>query len=368
MTILTINLSLSIFLVILLPLLNRRMFLKNLGGRRLALCCIAIMIRALIPLEFSFSKTIRVSKGLPFIRDLLKYPFTIGIFSVKVTWLLLFLWIFVALILISRKLLLYFRLQNTIRQLPECREEMIAEIMRNLHDKYPSAKHIKVVRTNFHISPLAAGIKNPTILLPACQFSKTEYQMILEHEFLHCIRHDVFVKFAADILCSVYWWNFLFYLLKRRIFELIELGNDRQLTASFSTEEKTAYMQCLFNTAKNICNDPIPFTLSFNTHEGKALDRRIHLIGEFQPIRSVKEMIILASLLSLLWGSTSFTLEPYAMPKITPCINFNKDNSYIVQCGDIYEIYYQNELYFTLESIEYLNPDIPVYQKRRELK
>ncbi len=363
MTILTINLSLSILLMILLPLLKKRIFLRNLRGRLLALCCIAIMIRALIPLEFSFSQTIRVSRVLPFIRDMLKYPLAIGNFSVKISWFLFFLWIFTALILISKKLLLYFRLQRMIRRLPDCREEAIANIMWELYKKYPSARHIKIVRADLNISPLAAGIKNPVVLLPTYPFSDTEYRMILEHELLHCIRHDIPVKFATDILCSVYWWNPLFYLLRLRIFELIELGNDRQLTASFSPEEKAAYMQCLLSTAKNISNDSIPFTLSFNTHEGKALNRRICLIKEFRPIKPAKERIALIALLVLLWGFTSFTLEPYALPEAVSGIVFNKDNSYIIQCGDVYEIYYLGELYFTLESIEYLNPDIPISQK-----
>ncbi len=363
MTILTINLSLSILLMILLPLLKKRIFLRNLRGRLLALCCIAIMIRALIPLEFSFSQTIRVSRVLPPIRDMLKYPLAIGNFSVKISWFLFFLWILTALILILKKLLLYIRMQRTIRRLPDCEEEAITNIMWELYKKYPSAKHIKIVRTDLNISPLAAGIKNPVILLPTYQFSDTEYRMILEHELLHCIRHDVPVKFAADILCSVYWWNPLFYLLRRRIFELIELGNDSQLTASFSLEEKAAYMQCLLSTAKNISNGPIPFTLSFNTHEGKALDRRICLIKEFRPIKPAKERIALIALLVLLWGFTSFTLEPYALPEAVSGIVFNKDNSYIIQCGDVYEIYYLGKLYFTLESIEYLNPDIPISQK-----
>lgn len=80
-------------------------------------------------------------------------------------------------------------------------------------------------------------------------------------------------------------------------------------------------------------------------------------------VRTTLHISPLAGLLAPLWGSTSFTLKPYAMPEITLCISFNKDNSYIIQCGDVYEVYYQNELYFTLESMEYLNPDIPVYQK-----
>lgn len=67
----------------------------------------------------------------------------------------------------------------------------------------------------------------------------------------------------------------------------------------------------------------------------------------------------------LLWLSTSFTFEPYKLPE-GPYILFDKYNSYIIQNGDLYDIYYQGELYLTVDSLEYYDPDIPVYQSEGE--
>lgn len=363
MSIITINMSLSVFLIFLLPLLNQEFFLKNLNGRLLAICCIAVMIRALIPVEFPFSATILVTGILPSIRDAMKYPVTIGNFSVKISALLLFLWIAAAIILIAKKFFLYFRLTKSIRRLPECQDSVVLEVLQSLYKKYPSARNIKVVKANLKISPLAAGLKSPVILLPEYQFDRSQYRMILEHELLHCTRHDTLIKFIADILCSVYWWNPFFYLLRSRIFELIELGNDRQMTQFFSFDEKAAYMQCLVDTVKKIHTCPVPFTLSFNTCRGKDLQRRLRLIADFRTSRRITELFVLGANLLLLWGVTCFTMEPYALPEKENCIRFDKDNCYFVQNGDIYEIYYQNEFYFSIDSIEYFNSDIPVYQK-----
>ena len=77
--------------------------LKNLGGRCLTTCCIVIMIRALIPVEFPFSRTIPNSHIIPAVRHTMIYPVTVGIFSVKVYEILLFLWTGGAVLLILWK-------------------------------------------------------------------------------------------------------------------------------------------------------------------------------------------------------------------------------------------------------------------------
>ena len=152
MTIISINLSLSVFLMILLPLLNWNFCLKNLGGRCLTTCCIVIMIRALIPVEFPFSRTIPNSRIIPVVRHIMIYPVNAGIFSIKVYEILLFLWAGGAVLLILWKLWLHFKLQKVIRKLPECRDEDILEIWQSLLEKYPSARSVKIVMTDQNIS------------------------------------------------------------------------------------------------------------------------------------------------------------------------------------------------------------------------
>lgn len=363
MTIITIILSLTVFLMILLPLLNWNFILKNLSGRLLAVCCIAVMVRALVPVEFPFSKTILVPRVLPAIRDFMKEPIILGTFSVKLYELLLFIWIAAAFVLIARKFMLYFQLRKVIRDLPECGDAIVQETMQALYKKYPSAKLVRVVKTNLTVSPLITGFRDPVILLPGYSFEQTEYRMVLEHELLHCIRHDTIIKFAADILCSVYWWNIPFYILKSKIFELLEMGNDRQMTRAFSDGEKAAYMQCLVSTLKKIGKKSVPFTLSFNSSKKRALRRRIHLISHYQTARPLTKYFTLIGTFLLLWLITSFTLEPYAMPEGENYIRMDEYNSYFIQDGDLYELYYENAFLYTIDSLEYYDPNIPVYQK-----
>lgn len=361
MTVFTINLSLSVLLTVLLPLLNCRFCLRNLGGRCLAACCIAVMLRALFPIEFPFSRTIPVDRFIPSVRDLMMYPVTGGGLKVMVWQILLFLWLAVAVFLVGKKILLFCRIQKTVRRLPDCEDETILEVWKAIQEKYPSGKHVRVVRTGLNTSPLITGLRHPVILLPEHEFRSSEYRMILEHEMLHCIRHDVIIKMAADILCAFYWWNPLFYLLRSRIFELIEIGNDRQLTRGFSADEKADYMQCLTNTARKICRRSVPFALSFGRADQKALRRRLDVIGYGKISGKQREAAVLGALLFVLWCSTSFTLEPYVAPE-EPYIRMDQSNCYVIQNGKLYDIYYQDTYVYSTDSIEYFNSNIPVYQ------
>ena len=362
MTVITINLSLSVLLIVLLPHLNCRFCLRNLGGRCLAACCIAVMVRALLPVEFPFSRTIPASRIIPSIRDMMLYSVAGGDSGVTVSHLLLFVWLTVALFLIGKKFWFYYQIQKTVRRLPDCNDDVILEIWQSIKEKYPSGKRVRVVRTELNTSPLITGLHRPVILLPEHEFSRSEYRMILEHEMLHCIRRDVIVKMAADILCVVYWWNPLFYVLRSRIFELIEIENDRQLTRSFSVDEKAVYMQCLTDTARKICSRPVPFALSFGKADQKALRRRIDVIGYGRTSGKAKEFAVMVMLFLVLWCSTSFTLEPFVMPEGT-YVTIDETNCYIVQNGNSYEVYYQNKLSYTIDSIEYFDESIPVYTK-----
>lgn len=364
MTIITITLSLTVFLMIFLPLLNREFILKNLSGRLLAVCCIAVMIRALVPVEFPFSRTIPVSRILPSIRDFMRHSVTAGDFSVMIFEIILFLWIAVAVILIVLKILHYLQFYKTIRKLPGFEDKMILDILKSLQEKYPSAKDIKVSRIKLNISPLVVGFRCPVILFPEHQFTQREYEIIMEHEILHCIRHDILIKVATDILCSIYWWNPLFYALRQKIFELIELGNDRQLTAPFSTDERAEYMKCLVDTFKKVSSSSIPFTLTFGNKKEKIMRRRIHLIADFRESSRIRNGFTVTILLLLLWISTSFTMEPYEEPpEEGNYFRMDKDNSYFIQDGDSYEVYYNNEFLYTIDSTKYFESDIPIYQK-----
>lgn len=358
----TIICALSVLLTILLPLLTSRYFLKYISIDCLITFCMAVMIRALFPVEFSFSTTIPDSKVSPAIRDVMLFPVSVAGRSVYFCHILFFVWLCIACFLILKKLLLCCRMQKLIRRLPDCEDRIVREVWRTILSKYPSASGVRVIRTKLKISPQVMGVRYPVILLPEYPFSRSEYEMILEHETLHCLQHDILLKMVIDLLCTFYWWNPVFYILKKRMFDLIEIRNDRRMTLSLSSDEKAVYMQCLTDTVRKIQASPAPLALPLGHTSQRALRKRMYVIGYSRLTSRIRQTAVFLLLLLSLWLASSFTLEPYS-PLGAPYIVLNGENTFLLQDGSQYEVYYQGAFLYTVDSVNYFSKDIPIYTK-----
>ena len=361
-TIITTVFSLSILLAVLLPLLSCRYCLKYISAGCLIAFYMAVLIRALVPVEFSFSRTIPDSGIIPAIQDVMIAPVSAAGRTFFFRHILLFIWLAAAFFLILRKLLLCLQIQTLIRRIPDCEDPSVQKAWKTILEKYPSAEHIRVVRTKLKISPQAMGIRHPVILLPDDPFTRPEYEMILEHETLHCLRHDILLKTVVDCLCTFYWWNPLFYFLRKQVFDLIEIRNDSRMTRSLSDDEKAVYMQCLTNTVKKIQDPPIPLALPLSRPDQRVLHRRMYMIGYSSLLGRLRQTAVFLLLLLSLGLATSFTLEPYVKPD-EPFFVLDETNTFLVKTNGQYEVYYQGTHLYTTDSIEYFSKDIPVYIK-----
>ena len=66
-------------------------------------------------------------------------------------------------------------------------------------------------------TPIIAGYIRPIIYLPDIEFSDSELYYALLHECMHYLHKDLWVKLLIEIICAIYWWNPLIYLLKYNI-------------------------------------------------------------------------------------------------------------------------------------------------------
>ncbi len=363
MTILTITFSLCILLAVLLPFLTCRYCLKYISTDCLIAFCMAVLIRALFPVEFSFSRTIPDSGIIPVIRDVMIAPVSAAGQTFCFCHILFFIWLAAACFLLLKKLLLCRQIQTLVRRMPDCKDLTVQSAWKTILKKYPAAADVRILRTKLKISPQIMGILHPVILLPEYPFTQTEYEMILEHEALHCLRHDILLKTAVDFLCTFYWWNPLFYLLRSRIFDLIEIRNDSRMTRSLSDDEKAVYMQCLTDTVKKIQEPPIPLALPLGRPDQKVLHRRMYVVGYSRLSGRIWQAAFFLFLLLSLGLATSFTLEPYEELD-EPYFVLDAANTFLVKTSGKYEVYYQGDLLYTTDSIDYFSKDIPVYEKR----
>jgi len=98
-------------------------------------------------------------------------------------------------------------------------------------------------------SPMLAGIWKPQIILPEQDYTQEQLAFILNHEYTHYKRKDLWVKLLLAGARTLHWFNPLVYYMERRGGMDIELLCDSRVVRDFSREEKKQYGEMLLACA-----------------------------------------------------------------------------------------------------------------------
>ncbi len=122
-----------------------------------------------------------------------------------------------------------------------------------------------VVITKKVNSPAIFGMIRPVLLLPADFFhetSKKDAENILLHELAHIKRRDLLVKELETFLTVVYWFNPLFWGVKKQLQHLRELCCDSTV-ANILQRKVKGYRSTLLATARRLLAQPLEPGLGF---------------------------------------------------------------------------------------------------------
>ena len=108
---------------------------------------------------------------------------------------------------------------------------------------------LSVYRSPVVSSPLLMGIRKPQIVLPDKEYPIEELAFILEHEFTHYKRKDLWAKLLLALAKTLHWFNPLVILMERQAIQDMELLCDGRVVRCFSREEKKQYGTALLNCA-----------------------------------------------------------------------------------------------------------------------
>ncbi len=100
-------------------------------------------------------------------------------------------------------------------------------------------------------APMLVGIRKPQILLPCREYSREQLEFILQHEFIHYRRKDLWVKLLLTAAGTVHWFNPLVGLMAGQAVKDMELLCDSDVVKDFTKEEKKRYGQTLLACAAN---------------------------------------------------------------------------------------------------------------------
>ena len=100
-------------------------------------------------------------------------------------------------------------------------------------------------------SPMLMGICRPRIVLPHGGYGKEELAFILEHEYTHYKRKDLWAKLLLSLVKSLHWFNLPVYWMERQAVQDMELLCDSYVVRHFSREEKKQYGAALLSCASS---------------------------------------------------------------------------------------------------------------------
>lgn len=362
----TILLS-NIFIIIFI-LFTNKIFLFKISIKTFIIFGILIILRIFLPVEFLFTKEIESFNIYPYIINLLKHKFYITqylYFNVKQ--LILFLWIIIAITIIINKLFLYIRIRNTLSDLPETENIYYINILNNIKKQKKIKFNIKLLVNKSIPTVMEYGFFNKVILIPENIYSTKELNYILLHEISHFLNRTNFIKLFIDILCSIFWWNPIMSIFKKKYYSLLEIHCDYIATKDLSIHDKKEYLFCLLKHIKQNFtlingNNSNIISYFFNYKSKNILKNRVYLVMDFKKNKILEYIIIIFSIL-LFISSYFIILQPAYKPAVD--ITLQNINNYD------YSINYENNkyiLYIDKEPIITFNSKEEIYKLGLTLK
>lgn len=374
-------LTTGIFLTFVTTCLLNKHLLIHFGYKLLALFVLFTILRFIFPVDFPFTRTIVMPKGISYILLRIRHRlFYLGQQPVSVWFIFECIWLIGAIIGILWFFISYFRDNYRIvlygKELTNASpyKEIVAGICKD-QNRRNNFRVIGIPNLNI---PMIFGVFKPRILLPEnIELSYDEAYYIIRHEMTHHFHHDLLLKSLIKFITLIYWWNPFCILLNKQADVIIEMHVDDSLVHS-DTEIAFAYMQCLTDYASKATEKSMfshTFTLGLLPKEKSDLRKRCYLMLNNQR-KSDKPLSILITLLVLgiYISSYLFIFEGYRSPTqetlgpspydydIDGVHILNNSDSYFIDNGDgTYDLYSGDMFLETTDSMEGYYPGTPVY-------
>lgn len=337
----------SIMILVLIILLKLKIQFTGTGLNILLIFSFCIVLRLLIPLEFSFAHTINSKIILTRIYTYL-FDTPIHISSERAIYLYQILctaWILGSIFLLTKLIRKYRQTQKIIRcvgNLNTSMDDSIIEALDNLQKEKDIRKTIRLIKTKYIATPALFGFINPVIILPDIPLTKEELLYILTHELDHYANHDLWRKLFLELLKALYWWNPLIWVLSRQLSALLELRADHAVIKNLGEEQKIHYQECLFRIHKFQIQNQKKSHLLITFHNSDATTLSYRLIQMANHSKQKYDLILAFFCSFCIVLSTLFVFEPfYLNPEIEAItISSFPEDSFFVKLDDgLYMLY-----------------------------
>lgn len=268
------------------------------------IACFGVLnIRLLLPFEYPFTYSVYIPDIYFTVCDFIREDFwrSISIFDVFMAVTLTG-----AILLGCYKIILYCRFCKAMRN-----SEYVKTIILD------NGKKIPILKNKMVDEPFIFGIRNTKIILP----EKIPYDIsyVSQHELQHYKNHDLWLKVFLEGVVTLYWWNPFAYVIRKYMYNMLELRNDFKITEKSNEEEKIDYANTLLEAAK--FKQKIRYGLGISSNES-FLKYRIYSICEN---RTVKRSVFVILLTIFTVVSSFLVFEPVSreLPEGTFSLEYN---------------------------------------------
>ena len=287
-----------------------------------------IAIRCLIPFEFFYTVSFYSHKVFPFVQDIGRYCLT----ESRIPVWKLFLWIWAGGAVIRACYVVYqqWKWEHLLASLPNGK---YMSVLNSLLVEKNISKSIQLIEFPINIIPSVVGLRKPKIVVPDNLSDKDLYYILL-HELEHYQSGDLYFIALSQLLCIIYWWNPLVYLLN-------------QQNCLGKTEKPSAMLEL------SICNNFM------------GLKERFENIFAYKKTRCNYVIVLMTVMLFFL--STGIVIEPsFRDPELLKgCYSIPKEAYVIHELDGKYKLYVGEEYWFTLINRE-VAEDWPIYERCEE--
>ena len=155
----------------------------------------------------------------------------------------------------------------------------------------------RLLHSEYAMSPMLIGLKNPTILLPMKTYEPKDFAFILKHELVHYKHHDIVKKCVFHVIRGVYWFHPLVHIMYQKVNFCMELYCDETVIKAQDEAFCQNYSLVLLDALRNqSSNGYIPLTTYLNGGKKQMKERFKHIMSQGKKTRGTMLFACLAIL------------------------------------------------------------------------
>lgn len=353
----------------LIPLLRVPNLLIYKKGVPLFIIVLIVFIKMFFPHEFSFTHTLASRNILPFLKNIEAYPIYNNLLLGN---LLIVVWFVIALLLLTSITMKHRKLIQVLSLVQETENEELKQILSELCILKQLTKKPKLIQLNVNTGPFIVGFRNPIIVFPYYNLSKSEMKFVLMHELEHLNNFHMIIKYFIEAATAIYWWNPVMWIFRREVIRALELQADMQVIQNLSNDSRLSYLETLINLTRIMFRRQNSIlTLSFSLHNSM-LEYRIQSALKFncnnRKLKLIKyKLCPLIFTASLLLFSFIFTFESYHIDQTnvegTFTVN-NKTDYFIAREDNSFDLYIKGKYVATMQEIPSCLIKLPVLDQK----